>query len=127
MRDGPASRKAVNGPLLTEILRRWRPARAFVEHIGRPARRRAYRGVCVRAQPGREGVCAGLDIPVSFVTPATWKRHAGIPPGEGKDLARSRAIALWPDKAGLFARVKDHGRAEACLIALAGLSREARR
>ncbi len=38
-----------------------------------------------------------------------------------KDTARSEAIRRWPDKAGLFARVKDDGRADAALIAVAGL------
>jgi crossover junction endodeoxyribonuclease RuvC len=43
-----------------------------------------------------------------------------------KDAARGAAIARWPAKAALFARVKDDGRAEAALIALAGLMREGR-
>jgi hypothetical protein len=38
-----------------------------------------------------------------------------------KDAARSEVIRRWPDKAELFARVKDDGRAEAALIALAGI------
>jgi crossover junction endodeoxyribonuclease RuvC len=41
-----------------------------------------------------------------------------------KEGLTRQAIRRWPDKAALFARVKDHGRAEACLIALAGLLRE---
>jgi crossover junction endodeoxyribonuclease RuvC len=55
------------------------------------------------------------------------ERAVGLPPGrEGvKDAARSEAIRCWPGKAGLFARVKDDGRAEAALIAVAGLKREA--
>jgi hypothetical protein len=60
---------------------------------------------------------------------ADWvaKRLADIPPGaENKDLARTRAIARWPARADLFARKCDVDRAEACLIALAGLKREAR-
>jgi crossover junction endodeoxyribonuclease RuvC len=62
-----------------------------------------------------------------FLTPPTWKRLADIPPGaENKDLARTRAIARWPPRAQLFARKCDVDRAEACLIALAGLSGESR-
>ena len=41
-----------------------------------------------------------------------------------KDVARSRAIERWPDQVNLFARVKDHDRAEAALIGWAGLQRE---
>jgi crossover junction endodeoxyribonuclease RuvC len=44
-----------------------------------------------------------------------------------KDAARSEAIHRWPAKAGLFARVKDDGRAEAALIAVAGLQKGAAR
>jgi hypothetical protein len=40
-----------------------------------------------------------------------------------KDAARSEAIRRWPSKAGLFARKMDDGRAEAALIAVAGLAR----
>jgi crossover junction endodeoxyribonuclease RuvC len=62
-----------------------------------------------------------------FLTPSTWKRIADIPPGaENKDVARTRAIARWPASADLFARKCDVDRAEACLIAFAGLKREAR-
>ena len=63
------------------------------------------------------------------MTPATWKRAVGLPAGrEGaKDAARSEAIRRWPAKAGLFARVKDVGRAEAALIAVAGLQKGAAR
>jgi hypothetical protein len=42
-------------------------------------------------------------------------------------VSRSVAIRRWPDKAGLFARVKDDGKAEAALIGAAGLLRERRR
>ena len=39
----------------------------------------------------------------------------------------ARRFGDWPDKAALFARVKDDGRAEACLIAVAGLIKDARK
>jgi crossover junction endodeoxyribonuclease RuvC len=68
-----------------------------------------------------------LGLPIAFLTPPAWKRLAEIPPGaENKDFARTRAIARWPAHADLFARKGDVDRAEACLIALAGLKREAR-
>jgi crossover junction endodeoxyribonuclease RuvC len=63
------------------------------------------------------------------LTPPSWKRLVGLPPGRdgAKDAARAEAIRRWPEKAGLFARVKDDGRAEAALIAVAGMKREAGR
>lgn len=64
---------------------------------------------------------------IVFLTPPTWKRAADIPPGvENKDLARTRAIAKWPNHAERFKRKCDVDRAEACLIGWAGLQREAR-
>jgi hypothetical protein len=54
--------------------------------------------------------------------------NAVIPAGaENKDLARTRAISRWPAHADLFARKCDVDRAEACLIAWAGLQRRAGR
>ena len=65
-----------------------------------------------------------LSASRSFLTPPTWKRLADIPPGvENKDLARTRAIARWPARAGLFGRKCDVDRAEACLIGIAGILR----
>jgi hypothetical protein len=61
------------------------------------------------------GVLATLGVPVELVTPHRWKRHHGI--GADKDRARRLAIERWPHAAGQFARKKDHGRAEAALIA----------
>lgn len=61
------------------------------------------------------GVLAGMKVPVDLVPPAKWKRDLKLNPG--KDGARSMAANLWPDKAELFKRVKDDGRAEAALIA----------
>jgi hypothetical protein len=44
--------------------------------------------------------------------------------GATKDMARGEAIRRWPGRAGLFARGKDDGRAEAALIGIAGLRRD---
>tara|TARA_R110000868_G_scaffold2810_1_gene19435 strand:- start:205 stop:687 length:483 start_codon:yes stop_codon:yes gene_type:complete len=62
-----------------------------------------------------KGVLAGLGIPTSTVTPGKWKRALLI--NTGKDGSRQRAAQLWPLQAGEFKRVRDDGRAEACLIA----------
>jgi crossover junction endodeoxyribonuclease RuvC len=59
----------------------------------------------------------------TFITPPTWKRAVGLTLAS-KDAARSEAIRRWPNHAELFASVKDDGRAEAALIAIAGLVRE---
>jgi hypothetical protein len=64
-----------------------------------------------------EGVLGGALVPISYVSPAVWNRHFGL--AADKEQARQKAIKIWPASAAdLFSRKKDHGRAEAALIAL---------
>jgi crossover junction endodeoxyribonuclease RuvC len=60
---------------------------------------------------------------VAFITPANWKRVVGLTLAS-KDASRAEAIRRWPGHAELFGRVRDDGRAEACLIGVAGLLRK---
>ena len=62
------------------------------------------------------GVVAARGYPVQWVTPQSWKKHYGLP--ADKELARARAIELYPEAD--LARKRDHGRAEAILIARYG-------
>lgn len=62
-----------------------------------------------------EGVAIALGLPVEIVFAAVWKRRAGVPKDKG--AARQMANRLWPGAADRFKRVKDDGRAEACLLA----------
>jgi len=128
--DGPAGRRAVNPALLAELVFASHATRAFVEHVSaRPGEGPTGAFAFGRARGCVEGCLAATAIPTAFLTPATWKRLVGIPPGRtgAKDAARSEAIRRWPAHAKLFARVKDDGRAEAALIGLAGILREASR
>jgi crossover junction endodeoxyribonuclease RuvC len=67
------------------------------------------------------GIAAGLDLPLTTVHPATWKKAMGVPADKGG--ARLAAMARFPEWADSFKRVKDDGRAEAALIALYGATR----
>ena len=126
LQDGPAGRRAVNAALLAEIISRAMPVwptsnmslRAPGKALQALLRLAGARGVI-------EGVLAAAGIPIQFITPASWKRGVGLTLAS-KDAARSEAIRRWPASAGLFARVKDDGRAEAAFIAVAGLNREAK-
>jgi crossover junction endodeoxyribonuclease RuvC len=62
------------------------------------------------------GVLAALPLPHTRVRPAIWKRALGL--GKAKEAARLRAMQLFP-KADLR-RKRDHGRAEAILLAWYG-------
>ncbi|MEI6737786.1 MAG: hypothetical protein WCL29_04825 [Pseudomonadota bacterium] len=64
---------------------------------------------CIRA------VVALRLIPCEFVTPQAWKRPYGL--DSDKELARAKAIQLFPEAAQFLARKKDTGRAEALLLA----------
>jgi len=126
--DGAAGRRTLNGALLAAQVRAWKPTRAFCELVGpRPGEGAVGAFGFGRSRGIIEGTLGALAIPVEMVAPAWWKRRVGIPPGKvgTKDAARSEAIRRWPGKADLFARVKDDGRAEAALIAVAGMAREA--
>jgi crossover junction endodeoxyribonuclease RuvC len=127
--DGPAGRRNVNAPLLSEIVAASLATKVFVEYVGaRPKEGAVGAFAFGRSRGVIEGVTAALGLPVAFLTPPTWKRLVGIAPGRNgaKDAARSEAIRRWPNHAALFARIKDDGRAEAALIAVAGLMREGR-
>lgn len=65
-----------------------------------------------------EGVLAALNIPTTHVSPAEWQRVAQV--RKDPDAGRLRASQLFPRRADLFARKKDHNRADAALIAYAG-------
>ena len=64
-----------------------------------------------------EGVLGALGVPVMMVGPASWKRTMGLPPGSTKDASVGLASRLFPAHAGSWRRAKDHGRAEAVLLA----------
>jgi crossover junction endodeoxyribonuclease RuvC len=114
--------------LFAGILARSHARVAFCEFAGaRPTDPKIAAFSFSRTRGVIEGCAGALGRPIVFLTPPVWKRLAEITPGaENKDLARTRAIARWPARADLFARKCDVDRAEACLIALAGLRREAR-
>ncbi len=127
LRDGPKNRPAVNAALLAETVWKWRATEAFVEYVGaRPGEGAVGAFAFGRSRGVVEGVLGACGVPATQIAPASWKRAVGIPPGRdgAKDAARSEAIRRWPGQAALFARVKDDGRAEAALIAVAGLLRK---
>ena len=123
-----SGRPAVNAPLLSALLAKTHASAAFVEFVGaRPTDAKPSAFAFGRSRGVIEGICGALALPNSFITPPVWKRLAGIAPGtEAKDTARAVAISKWPHMAETFALKKNIDRAEAALIAWAGLQREGR-
>ena len=62
-----------------------------------------------------------LEVPMTIVEPTAWKKFHQLRGGD-KEASRQRALQLFPAAHALLARRKDHGRAEAALIALAGVN-----
>jgi crossover junction endodeoxyribonuclease RuvC len=76
-----------------------------------------------RAVGAIEAVITCCAIPLTIIEPSVWKKfHAQR--GGDKEAGRQRALQLFPTAHELLARKKDHGRAEAALIALAGVPRQ---
>ena len=65
-----------------------------------------------------KGLIAGYFLPITLVTPVTWKRALKV--SKNKDDARHRASQLMPSYGHFWARHKDDGLAEAAMIALYG-------
>lgn len=121
-RNGKAKREVDHYALariIDDIAGRYPQAHAIIEQVGSMP----GQGVSSVFAFGKVygvliGVCAAHFLPISFVTPAVWKRALKVP--ASKDGARAAASAVFPHHADKWARVKDDGRAEAALIAVYG-------
>lgn len=117
--DMPVAGKMVSAPLLTDMIRKYGPAIAIIESVGsRPGQGVASTFKFGTAYGVVQGVIGALQIPVEFVAPQRWKKHFRLT--SDKEQARAKAQQLFPACASSFQRVKDHGRAEAALIARYG-------
>lgn len=116
--DIPSVDGMVNAEQVLVLLRQHQPRLAMVER----ASSRPGQGV---ASTFKYGVAYGTilaavalaGIPCHLVAPTKWKKHFGL--DSDKEKSRALAIRLFPG-CGYFTRKKDHGRAEAALIARYG-------
>lgn len=117
--DMPVVDGNVSASLLAASIRKFAPSYAVIEHVGAMP----GQGVTSMFNFGKAvgqviGVGGALNIPLHFVTPAKWKRRFAL--SADKEEARAKALQFFPSCAASFARKKDHGRAEAALIAKYG-------
>jgi len=117
--DMPIADGNVSGSLIANEIRTHAPCIAVIESVGAMP----GQGVSSMFNFGKSfgsaiGAVSALNIPIQFVSPAKWKRHYGL--SSDKEECRARALNLFPACAANFARKKDHGRAEAALIAKYG-------
>jgi crossover junction endodeoxyribonuclease RuvC len=118
-RGGKAKRE-IDIASLAGILASHRPVHVFIEQVGAMP----GQGVSSVFAFGKGygivlGILGAHGIPVTLVTPGVWKRSLGVL--RAKDAARARASQLLPQCAGQWPLKKDHGKAEASLLALYGL------
>lgn len=117
--DMPLADGNISSPALAQIIKRFGPTVAVIELVHSMPKQ----GVASVFSFGKSfgqaiGVIGALNIPLHFVTPGKWKKSYGL--GADKEECRARALALFPACSASFARKKDHGRAEAALIAKYG-------
>lgn len=118
--DMPVVDGEINHHQLTHMIRSFGPDVAYIERVGpmpRDGVKQAWRFGC--AYTAARVVVSLLDIPMTLVTPGTWKKAMKVAGGaDGKEQCRALAIQTFPACAASFARKKDAGRAESALLAL---------
>jgi crossover junction endodeoxyribonuclease RuvC len=93
---------------------------AFIENVHSMPKDGATKAFSFGHSAGAvHGVVAGMGIPLTFISPRSWKNHHGLL-GTEKDAARSRAVQLFPDVRELDKKAKGQALADALLIALYG-------
>ena len=63
-----------------------------------------------------KGICAAMQLPIFFVTPAKWKKHFDLINSQ-KDSSRTKAIEIFPQISSILSKKKDSNKADAILIA----------
>jgi hypothetical protein len=114
--DVPVVDKMIDAANWHLIVVRWKPAFGVIEQVSAMPKQ----GVASSFRFGMgcgllRGVMVAHGMSLTQVAPSKWKREMGLD-GTGE---KSRALALrhWPGLAAQLKRVKDHGRAEALLLA----------
>jgi crossover junction endodeoxyribonuclease RuvC len=123
---GDSKHHEINGPELCQWLREQAPDHAFIEF----ASARPGQGVTSMFRFGctygaLKMALAACGVPFTVITPAKWEAAVGVPAGAGKEASRLRALQLFPEQASNLARKKDHGRADAMLLAYFGFKNSA--
>lgn len=83
--------------------------------FSRPGQGSASSFKFARAAGAIEAVCERFLYPWQLITPQAWKKHHAL--SSNKDESSVLARRLFPEAAAHLKRKKDHGRAEALLIA----------
>jgi Holliday junction resolvasome RuvABC endonuclease subunit len=117
---GVAAKERVDPAAICAFVVKHKPTHAYIERAQAMPKQGASSGFKYgRAVGAIEATITCCDIPMTIVEPSIWKKLHGLH-GKDKEGGRQRALQLFPAAHALLSRKKDHGRAEAALIALAG-------
>ncbi len=117
--DMPVVNGEVDVATLAGRIKQMSPDLAIIERVGAMPKQGVASTFKFGASYGAVlGVIGALAIPSRLLTPTAWKKHFNL--SSEKEQSRALALRLWPARAELFERKKDHGRAEASLLALWG-------
>ena len=122
MKTGSANR--VNGPALAAIIRPYlfldKPIHAYVELVSSmPGQGVASMFSFGHSAGVLQGVLGAFEIPVTMVTPQSWKKRAGLI-NSVKDASRTKAIQMWPEWRELDKIGAGQAYADAAFIAFFG-------
>jgi hypothetical protein len=118
---GTGAKERVDVAAVREWILQHRPDFAYVERAQAWPRQGASSGFKYgRAVGSLEATIVLCAIPLEIIEPSLWKRGFRLP-RKDKETARQRALDLFPAARQWFARKRDHGPAEAALIALHGV------
>lgn len=113
--DVPVVDRMVDAAEFSRIVAFWQPDEAIIELVSAMPRQ----GIASAFRFGvgcglLRGVLLGAGVPLFQVAPSRWKKHFSL--DSDAEKSRSLAIRYWPGCMKL-SRKKDHGRAEALLLA----------
>jgi hypothetical protein len=119
---GSGAKERVDAAALRVFIATHLLAHAFIERAQAMPKQGASSGYKYgRAVGAIEAVVALCAVPITIVEASAWKKALGLLGQRGdKEASRQRALQLFPTAHALLARKKDHGRAEALLIAAFG-------
>lgn len=123
LKTGKSIKHAIDAQACADLLRKIDPDFLVIEKVwAMPGAGGAAMGVSSAFNFGMGfgiwlGIIVALQIPHEQVPPNTWKKALMEGMGKEKDASRQRAMQLFPKTAKDLTRVKDHGRADALLIA----------
>jgi len=119
---GVGAKERVDVLAICTWIRTHQPDHAVIERAQAMPKQGASSGFKYgRAVGALEAGLACCEIPMTIIEPTAWKKAHHLRGGD-KEGGRQRALQLFPSAHALLARKKDHGRAEAALIALAGVN-----